>query len=176
MCVVTSDVEYKTIKVDSHDVLLHEMDIRSANEMRVSVGTNESKDGDSGHGSRTVFEIKDLGATDMRVYVDDKKIIDAKSIKIIFGGDCELESFIEAIRFAFKTLSLQKGLHNRVYYVDYCDEKTKKTRIFPNAGQALSFAIDVSNKLHIKDVSLTTEVICDKKTIIIKSREDIENG
>ena len=65
--------------------------------------------GDSGHGGRTVFELKDLASTDMRVSVKfrDERMVsgDAESVAIHFGGDSELDSFIATLKQAHKVLS-----------------------------------------------------------------------
>lgn len=66
----------------------------SANILEVTVATNGYQGGDSGHGSRTYFSLEDLGSTDMDVRADRGKV------EIMLGGDCELQTFIDALRWA----------------------------------------------------------------------------
>lgn len=66
----------------------------SANILEATVATNGYQGGDSGHGSRTYFCLEDLGGTDMDARVSDSKV------EIMLGGDTELETFIEALRWA----------------------------------------------------------------------------
>ncbi len=80
-----------------------EKDIVGANILKVIVGTNGYKGGDSGHGSRTHFELRDVGGTDMAVSVGEH----GSSIRIELGGDSELKTFIEALEFAVATLKEQ---------------------------------------------------------------------
>ena len=82
---------------------IREKEIVNANIIRVAVGTNGFKGGDTGHGSRTVFEIEDLASTDMQVDVEK----DGALVRLRFGGDTELETFIEALEFALETLKEQ---------------------------------------------------------------------
>jgi hypothetical protein len=80
-----------------------EKDIVGANILKVVVGTNGYKGGDSGHGSRTHFELRDVGGTDMTASVGAH----GSSIRIELGGDSELKTFIEALEFAVTTLKDQ---------------------------------------------------------------------
>lgn len=70
----------------------------SANILKATVATNGFQGGDSGHGSRTYFSLEDLGSTDMDVRVSSCKV------EIMLGGDTELRTFIEALRWAADTL------------------------------------------------------------------------
>lgn len=97
--------------------------IVSANIIEVEVGTTGHCGGDTGHGGRTLFRISDLASTDMRlsfhaqegnIEIGDLMMrglngtagfdLEAESIEIVFGGDCELDTFIEALEFALETL------------------------------------------------------------------------
>lgn len=66
----------------------------SANIIEATVATNGYQGGDSGHGSRTYFSLEDLASTDMDVRTGRGKV------EIMLGGDCELQTFIEALRWA----------------------------------------------------------------------------
>lgn len=69
-------------------------EIVSCNILKVTVGSTGLMGGDSGHGGRTFFELKDEGGTDMQC------ISDEGIIRIELGGDSELHTFIEALEFA----------------------------------------------------------------------------
>ena len=80
-------------------------EITSACILEVMAGTNCPMGGDSGHGGQTEIMLRDLGGTDMRVFVKDsdgKKhhFNDIDSVELFFGGDCECENLIEALEFA----------------------------------------------------------------------------
>jgi len=122
-------MEQKTIvKIDGHEVPVVEKEIFNANIIKVRVGTNGYKGGDSGHGSRTVFSIENLASTDMNIsfhsggnflgFIEagDFSIknramhgcdIETDYIEIEFGGDAELDTFIQALEFAVETLKKQ---------------------------------------------------------------------
>ena len=74
----------------------------SANILEATVATNGYQGGDSGHGSRTYLCLKDLAGTDIDARVSERKI------EIMLGGDTELETFIDALRWAADTLE-KKG-------------------------------------------------------------------
>jgi len=74
------------------------------NVLRVEVGSNCPRGGDSGHGGRTVLRFINEASTDMRIRVDDEASVNADSIELIFGGDSEHQSVIEALEFAVTTL------------------------------------------------------------------------
>ena len=71
----------------------------SANILRATVATNGYQGGDSGHGSRTYFSLEDLGSTDIDIRAERGKV------EIMLGGDCELDTFIQALRWAADTLA-----------------------------------------------------------------------
>ncbi len=70
----------------------------SANILEATVATNGYCGGDSGHGSRTYLCLEDLSGTDM----DVKSV--GRKVEIMLGGDCELETFIQSLRWAADTL------------------------------------------------------------------------
>ena len=87
------------------EILEHE--ITSANILRVRAGTTGPCGGDSGHGCRTVFELEDASGTDIHVQVLDR------GVRISLGGDCELETFIQALEWAAKSLRTQGKVRAR---------------------------------------------------------------
>ena len=76
-------------------------EVVSANVLEVEAGTNGYKGGDSGHGSRTYFRIEDLASTDMTIGVTEH------GFWVSLGGDCELETITEALRFIVQVLEEQ---------------------------------------------------------------------
>jgi len=88
-------------------VMTREREIYSANVISVKAGTNGYQGGDSGHGSRTYFKIKDEGGTDLRVNVKKDRFGDASELEVVLGGDCELTTIIKALKFIVNTLEDQ---------------------------------------------------------------------
>ena len=82
-----------------------------ANIIVVEVGTNGYREGDTGHGCRTYFSIRDDGGTDLSCSISDgRKQADmsrCEEIIITLGGGAELLTFIEALKFAVETLEWQ---------------------------------------------------------------------
>ena len=81
----------------------------SCNILSVEVGTTGYMGGDSGHGGRTYLRITDEGSTDLRCRVEandgeDYEAHRANRIEIMLGGDAELETFTQALRFAADVL------------------------------------------------------------------------
>lgn len=73
-------------------------EICSANIIEVKVGTTGFCGGDSGHGGKTYFAIKDLGGTDITVNVLDEEFGNG-GFEVILGGDCELATIINALTY-----------------------------------------------------------------------------
>lgn len=89
-------------------VSLSEKEIVDANIIKVSAGTTGYKGGDTGHGGRTIFCIRDVASTDMRVSINGGDPEDVREVAVIFGGDSELCTFKQALFFAYKTLDGQQ--------------------------------------------------------------------
>ena len=81
----------------------YKREILSANILEVEAGTNGYQGGDSGHGSRTYFRIKDLASTDMDVHVTRDQF-GCDGFEVTLGGDCELETIITALKFITQVL------------------------------------------------------------------------
>lgn len=90
--------------VDGVDFATYMLEINDANILEVEVGTTGYKGGDSGHGGRTYFRVKDGSSTDIRCTPMENK----RGVEIILGGDAELDTFIEALEFAVFVLKWQK--------------------------------------------------------------------
>lgn len=106
--VFSSDIRTGTVLVDGVKVETIAKEIDSANIIDVEVGTTGYCGGDSGHGGRTYFRIKNVSGTDMSVRINKSVEYDWMSnlqeIELMFGGDCELDTFIEALEFAIDTI------------------------------------------------------------------------
>lgn len=94
--------------VDDIDVPVKSMEITNANILKVTVGTNGHQGGDAGHGCRTYFSIEDFGSTYMNAKITGQSCGDAGRVEITLGGDCELDTFIEALEFAVEKLNEMK--------------------------------------------------------------------
>lgn len=94
-------------EVDGVNVETWKAEMVSANIIEVEVGTTGFCGGDSGHGGRTYFSIKDLASTAMTAKVVTDKYGDTEDVTIELGGDTELQTFIEALEFAVKVLKDQ---------------------------------------------------------------------
>ena len=79
----------------------------SGNVLSVTIETNCPRGGDSGHGGRTLLELKDEGSTDMEVEVIPG------GVRLRFGGDTECETLIECLRWAADSLAKQRAANVR---------------------------------------------------------------
>lgn len=102
------------VDIDGEKVKTKLQEIASANILTVEVGTNGYHGGDSGHGGRTYLRIKDDSSTDLRCRVIANGEVHSfdsacgvNQIEIMLGGDCELDTFTEALSFAADTLEQQ---------------------------------------------------------------------
>lgn len=91
-------------RVNGVDVETWEREIIDANILSVEAGTNGYQGGDTGHGSRTYIRISDEGSTDISAQVLKNQYGDTSGIEIALGGDAELSTIIEALRFILKAL------------------------------------------------------------------------
>jgi len=80
-------------------------EISSCNILRVAAGTTGYCGGDAGHGGRTIFEIEDLGNTDISITPIKGEFNGGVLIEL--GGDSEMETFVEALEWAASTLRKQ---------------------------------------------------------------------
>ncbi len=83
--------------IDRSKVTTWSREIVNCNILEVEAGTNGYQGGDSGHGSRTYLRLKDLGSTDIRC-------------NVILGGDAELETMKEALRWMLSVLETQSEM------------------------------------------------------------------
>ena len=83
-------------------IKVFEKTFNDANILKCKVGTTGYCGGDSGHGSKTIFELENLSGTDMKAIVTDNN--GNGSIRIELGGDSELTTFIKALEYATHVL------------------------------------------------------------------------
>lgn len=95
----------KTRQVRQVEIATEVKEFNALCDLEVEVGTNGLQGGDSGHGSRTYFRIKDLASTDISASV---KTYPRNEITIQLGGDDELDQFIRVLEFAVKKLKKQR--------------------------------------------------------------------
>ena len=88
--------------------VLHTSEFGAFNTLGFTVGTNGYHGGDSGHGGRTYISIQDLGCTDMDANVSRSSEYGPK-VEMILGGDSELDSIIEGLRWAADKLEELKN-------------------------------------------------------------------
>jgi hypothetical protein len=82
----------------------------SNNILKVTAGTNGPQGGDAGHGGRTLLRLVNEGFTDWTIRIDEEEFPGPGEIELILGGDCEGDSFAEALEFAAKVLRAQLGV------------------------------------------------------------------
>ena len=88
--------------------VLHSSEFGSFNTLGITVGTNGYQGGDSGHGGRTYICIQNLGSTDMDASVSNPFDVGPK-VEMILGGDSELDSIIDGLRWAADKLEELKN-------------------------------------------------------------------
>ena len=93
------EIKMKERNIDGTTINTWERDVISCNLLSVEAGTNGYKGGDSGHGSRTYFRIQDEGGTDIEVKPTHNRWGAVDGFEVMLGGDTELETIIEALKF-----------------------------------------------------------------------------
>lgn len=94
---------------DETEITTYSRKIESCNILEVEAGTTGYRGGDTSHGGRTYFHIQNAASTDMEVhsYTDrynDYVFGDECGVEVTLGGDCELETMIQALKFIVKVL------------------------------------------------------------------------
>ena len=87
-------------------------EIIDCNSIEVEVGTTGYCGGDTGHGGRTYFRIRDISSTDMSCRIQGRNTVCEdylNQFELMFGGDAEMETFIDALEFALEALKSQAG-------------------------------------------------------------------
>lgn len=113
-------MEKMTRMIEGEKINTYVAEIESINTLEVEAGTNGFKGGDAGNGSRTYFRIQDIEGSCMTVNLikeDERKYAPAIGVELILGGDCELETFVCALKNAVNILETQ------AYYNKETDEE-----------------------------------------------------
>ena len=98
------EVKSRTRKINGVEVETWEREIIDANILSVEAGTNGYQGDDTGHVCRTYIRISDEGSTDIHAKVIENRYGDTMGIEISLGGDAELATIIEALKFITKVL------------------------------------------------------------------------
>ena len=95
--------------VDGERVVTWTRDIVNHNILEVEAGTNGFHGGATKYGSRTYLRIANQGCTDLHCNVKPYSTSDddIKEIEITLGGDAELSTIIEALRWILTVLEAQ---------------------------------------------------------------------
>ena len=89
---------------------LNSSEFGTFNTLGVIVATNGYQGGDSGQVGRTYICFEDLCSTDIDAVVSYGQDTNAK-VEIMLGGDSELDSMIDALRWAADKLEELKNCH-----------------------------------------------------------------
>ena len=87
------------------EISTYTREVISANILEAEAGTTGYQGGDTGHGGRSYFCIRDAACTDMNVQVLQNHYGDCTGFEVFLGGDCELETTIRALKFITKVLA-----------------------------------------------------------------------
>ena len=90
---------------DGKEITTYSRVIFGANMLEVEAGTTGYMGGDSGHGGRTYFRIHDLASTDIETrLIDSCTDVGEDGFEVVLGGDSELSTIIDALKFILKVL------------------------------------------------------------------------
>lgn len=93
---------------DGTKITIYSREIESCNILEVEAGTTGYRGGDTGHGGRTYFRIQNEAGTDMEIHSYSDRynyyVSDECGVEVALGGDCELETMIQALKFIVKVL------------------------------------------------------------------------
>ena len=99
-------------KIKDITIPVYKREVTMCNSLEVVAGTNGYRGGDSGYGSRTYIRIQDTGGTDISVKRISGDKNEGEGVEIVLGGDSELKTIINALKFITKVLEDQT---NEVY-------------------------------------------------------------
>ena len=102
----------EVLTIDHEQVQTWQADFISANILSVTVGTNGTKGGDSGHGSRTILKLTNDCAAWYCNTVRDSDDGYLRGLELVLEGDTELMTFINGLEYAAKVLRKQMALQN----------------------------------------------------------------
>jgi len=90
-------------------ITIYRKQFQQDNSLVAEVGSNCPQGGDSGHGGRTILSFEDTGATVLDVVIRDQlgneqHIEDVAQVTLIFGGDSEHGTLVQALEFMLGVL------------------------------------------------------------------------
>lgn len=91
---------YSVLTVHNKQIAAVTRELVSANTLRVTVGTNCPKGRDSEPDSRTVLVLEADTGADLTFEASER----SKKVSLVFDGDTECDSLIDALEFAAATL------------------------------------------------------------------------
>lgn len=103
--------QHERVLPDGTTIETFACDIVDCNILNVEAGTTGYCGGDTGHGGRTYFRIEDAASTDLVCNAYTNKHAngaESKGFEVILGGDAELDTIIEALKFIQKVLKAQR--------------------------------------------------------------------
>lgn len=89
---------------DGTELTTFKKEFEELNTLEAEAGTTGYRGGDTGHGCRTYFALRDVIYTDIRVKVIRNRDGESEGVEVVFGGDSELKTTIKALEFITKTL------------------------------------------------------------------------
>jgi hypothetical protein len=118
----------KKIFIDSTAIKVQSEQCVFCNLLTVTAGTNCPQGGDAGHGGKTYLALTNDGGTCMDAVIktwegESFQIDQIEKIELIFGGDCECETLIEALEFAVAVLKGQSPATARRIIQKHADWK-----------------------------------------------------
>jgi hypothetical protein len=91
---------YSVLTVDDNQIAAVTRELVSANTLRVTVGTNCPKAQGPEQGGRTVLVLEADTGADLTFEASER----SKKVSLVFDGDSECDSLIDALEFAASTL------------------------------------------------------------------------
>lgn len=141
-----SEVTRGKVKVNGVTLKTYKKQIDSANSIEVEVGTTGYMGGDSGHGGRTYLRIKDVTSTDLTCRLPSGAEHHG-GVELLLGGDSELDTLIEALRFGVDVLS---GEYERRQQMQLTGKQKREQRFFEYLNDVVRL---YHNTGKLKDIS-----------------------
>ena len=159
----------RSVVVDGTEIKTYGQHITSCNIIDVEVGTTGIMGGDTSHGGRTYFKIRDVAGTDMRCRLfnhgKEYEFDNVNQMELIFGGDTELDTFCEALRIGYEVLSREslgidepshkelQQMNFAMYINELCDYY-RRNRTLNGKGK-------IREKYHVTDISVQQFFECE---------------
>lgn len=160
-----------SVNVNGIDVDTYKTEIGDINILEVEAGTTGYCGGDTGHGGRTYFRVSDLASTDMRcrIYSGGKQyeLGHVSEIEIMFGGDSEMDTFCEALRFGVEVIgehasgsAFCKPSHRECQQLNFALYINDLCELYRKIG-SLKGKSKLREKYHVTDISIQDFFECE---------------